>query len=373
MNRSGSSAENNLTNLLIVSYHLDRGGLEEVIRGYAAHLDRSKYALTIAYVLGGVASGEIGARGDVNMVELASTGRLGRFRKLWRVAREQRIHIVHNHFGWYGLLVGFLVGAKRVETMHNVYDWFTGAKRVGYAFYTLLAMRIIAVSDFVASGNIKYFRIIRQTKVTTIHNGIDVQHYEQAPDGGSRRVALGVGESEVVIGFVGRLEDQKGLPFLLKAAERLNKQFKNLRYVVVGSGSRDEALRAEASTLGIENMVFTGYERDVASYMKAFDVFVLPSLFEGLPMSLLEAMACHLPVVATRVGGIPEAVLEGVTGYLVDPGNVDQLVSRLAELVLRRDLRSMMGERGFERVNQEFSVKSMISKSERLYEQLLGR
>jgi len=373
MNRFASSAVSSRTSLLIVSYNLSSGGVEEVIRGYVAHLDKAKYRVIVAYVQGGAVSAEIEGRKDVRVVCLAPGGRVARFRKLWRVAREEHVQIVHNHFGWYGLVVGLLVGAARVETMHNVYDWFTGPKRIGYACYCLLASRIIAVSDFVASGNIRYFRIVRKSRVSTVHNGIDIQRFENAPRERQLRDSMGIDESDVVIGFVGRLEDQKGLPFLLKAAERLNRDFKGLKFMLVGSGSREESLKAEATALGIRNIIFAGFESDVSRYLKAFDVFVLPSLFEGLPISLLEAMASRLPVVASRVGGVPEAVVENVTGFLVEPGDADQLVRRLSELVLRSDLRSAMGEKGLLRVKQEFSVASMISKTEQIYAQLLRR
>jgi glycosyltransferase involved in cell wall biosynthesis len=266
-----------------------------------------------------------------------------------------------------------LTGAKRVETVHNVYDWFTWWQRHCYAAYCLLAHRIIAVSEIVRQFTVQHFPLIREGKVIVIHNGIDVDRFHNEAGSEQLRSELGLSGSEVVIGFVGRLEEQKGITYLLDAAHRLNEQYNNFTLIILGDGSLASALRDKAVALHLSNTLFLGFRADAARYFSAFDIYALPSLYEGLPLSVLEAMASECPVVATRVGGVPEVVKDGVTGFLVAPKKVDELVDRLQKLIQNEEMRLRMGKAGRQRVVQHFSAASMVAKTEEVYEVLLGK
>jgi glycosyltransferase involved in cell wall biosynthesis len=150
----------------------------------------------------------------------------------------------------------------------------------------------------------------------------------------------------------------------------LNGQHRNLRFLIVGDGSAKGRLEEEAKTLGLSNVEFTGHVPDVRPLLGTFDIFVLPSLYEGIPLGLLQAMAFECPVVATRVGGVPEVVVDGGTGYLIEPRDVQGLVDRLKTLSMDRSLRDTMGQAGRDRVVREFSARGMVEQTEQLYRRL---
>ena len=148
--------------------------------------------------------------------------------------------------------------------------------------------------------------------------------------------------------------------------------YPDTKVVLVGDGSLRPALTQRAAALGLANIIFAGFQRDTRAYFRLFDIFVLPSLFEGLPVSVIQAMAAGCPVVATNVGGVPEVVENGVTGLLVAPGRPDELSAALRRLIADPALRTLMSERGRERAAGEFSAQVMISSSEKIYSALLG-
>ena len=356
--------------LLIVTHTLHAGGLEEVVATYGRLLNKDRFQVTLAYIVGGSVSEELRGVPGLKLVHVNAAGRMNRFRVLLKLALQERPHIVHNHFSWYGLMVGVLAGARRVETVHNVYGWFNGFQRVLYTLQCMLANMIIAVSDGVRLYTIKSFPFIPPSKIVVVRNGIDPDHFRRSASREDARRSLGVDPYAVVIGYVGRLEKEKGLSWLLEAAVQLNGQHRNLRFLIVGDGSAKGRLEEEAKTLGLSNVEFAGHVPDVRPLLGTFDIFVLPSLYEGIPLGLLQAMAFECPVVATRVGGVPEVVVDGGTGYLIEPRDVQGLVDRLKTLSMDRSLRDTMGQAGRDRVVREFSARGMVEQTEQLYRRL---
>ncbi len=357
------------TRLLIITHHLDKGGLEEVILMYAKFLDKQRFDVAVAYRIGGVVAEEIRKLPCVRLFNYDGSTIWKRFRSLHLFAKEFKPDLVHNHFNWIGLLLGRVINAPRVETIHNTYHFLTPGQRIGYGLLSLFASRIIAVSDYVREFTLKYFPLIPSPKIIVVHNGIDLTRL-QITDREESRCSLGIGDDEFVIGFIGRLEEQKGVRYLLEAVKNLNSSFSHLKIIIVGDGALRKSLEEQASAMG--NVTFLGYQRDTAKLYSAFDVFVLPSLFEGLPVSAIEAMAAGCPVVTTRVGGVAEVVEHEVTGLLVQPENSEQLADALQRLITHPDLCSQMGANGRERAKQEFSVEMMIARTERVYHELLG-
>jgi glycosyltransferase involved in cell wall biosynthesis len=344
--------------------------LEEVIRTYATRLDRARYELAVAYRVGGVVASEIGALSGVYAFCYDAPRRRQRLLSLWRFARTFKPHIVHNHFSWYGLIVGLLVGARRVETIHNTYHWFPPVQRVLYSLYCLLASRIIAVSDHVRVFSQARFPLLRLRDLRVVHNGIVTERFESS-DAHSVRQELGIPSSNPVIGFIGRLEEQKGVTHLLQAVAELKNQFQNIRLVIAGDGTLKEQLRREAVSLGLNDVLFLGFRRDTPQLLRAFDVFVLPSLFEGLPVALIEAMAAGCAVVASRIGGVEELLTDGVTGLLVAPGSSPALAEALRRLIVQPDLRHRLGRQAQQHVTKEFSAEAMIAGTEEVYRRLV--
>jgi glycosyltransferase involved in cell wall biosynthesis len=205
-------------------------------------------------------------------------------------------------------------------------------------------------------------------RVVTIHLGIDPEKFRRRHTRNAARSALGLPADGLIIGGVGRLDEAKGFAYLLIAASRLRPEFPNLSVAIAGEGSLREKLEADAVRLGIADCVrFLGFQSDVQLVLDSLDVFTLPSLCEALGYALLEAMAAELPVVGSTVGGIPEVIVPGVTGFVVPPENPDQLTASLRKLLQNEKLRTTMGVAGRERVIRHFHERDMLNKTIELY------
>ena len=173
----------------------------------------------------------------------------------------------------------------------------------------------------------------------TVHEGVDLEHVAAAPPL-SMRETFWLPHNAPVIGCVGALVDHKGHRFLIRAAAQVVREVPDARFVILGEGERRDELTREIRDLGLErHVLLPGFRPDVLSLLKTFDVFVMPSITEGLGTSLLDAMACARPIVASRVGGIPEVVVDGETGLLVPPRDPDSLAEAIVKLLEDRAAR----------------------------------
>ncbi len=176
----------------------------------------------------------------------------------------------------------------------------------------------------------------------------------------------------MIIGTAAVLEERKGHRFLLEAAALLKREGYSLNYWFAGEGSQRETLQAQAVKLGLgENISFLGFIPEIQKFLSQIDIFVLPSLYEGLGISVLEAMAAGKPVVVTRVGGLSELVESGKSGWLVPPADPKALAASIAKLAREHDLRAGMGKNAIERVCQRFTLEQMALKNEGYYYDLL--
>jgi glycosyltransferase involved in cell wall biosynthesis len=228
--------------------------------------------------------------------------------------------------------------------------------------------KFTAVSDAIRNYIIRKARIDSQ-KIVTIHNGIGLSETKVSP---IERKEFGLSPGVAIVGVVGRLAKEKGYPYLLNAARVVIKKYPEVHFLIVGDGPQREELVKLASNLGLnDHITFTGYRRDVLSVLALFDIFALATLWEGLPVVILEAMVMAKPVVTTDVMGNPEVVINGVTGFLVPPRDPEILAERILELLKDENLRKRMGGAGRKRIEEEFTIKRTISETERLYEELL--
>jgi glycosyltransferase involved in cell wall biosynthesis len=203
-------------------------------------------------------------------------------------------------------------------------------------------------------------------KVSVIYNGISLPY---AGKGEDVRWRLGIGLDAIVIGSVARLIPSKGIQHLLDAIPLVKDYCGDIRFMIVGDGPYEGTLKMRAKDLGVEgDVIFTGYVTTVWDYLDAMDVFVLPTLSEGLGVSVLEAMAMGKPVVASNVGGIPEIIEHGQNGYLVPPGDAAALASAIIYLIKNAHLRNTFGQKGRERVMTHFSAERMVQATAQLLE-----
>ena len=296
-------------------------------------------------------------------VDISLPGRLSEF------LRNERIDVLHTH-GYKANLYGRFTGhsAAQLATCHN---WAVRTGSLGfYSVLDRLALRrvpaVVAVSDGVAARLAEFG--MRAPRVRVIPNGVDLRRFSQAAP--ALRHELNLDRCRV-IGTVTRLTPRKGLDILLDAFLAIASLQPGVALVVVGAGPLDAELKAQVSALGLTGRVyFTGARSDMPEVYASFDVFVLPSLDEGMPMSVLEAISSGIPVVATSVGAIPE-LAGGAKGWLVAPGEAQPLASALGEALQNRQEAQQRAGRAREHVEAHYSAQAMARAYLELYESLL--
>jgi glycosyltransferase involved in cell wall biosynthesis len=294
------------------------------------------------------------------------------WRRLVMLMRRERIDILHAHkFGsnlWAALL-GPLAGVPVVVAHEHTWSFEGGAVR-RFIDRRVIARRCDAVVAVSREDRRRMIDVegLRPEDVVYIPNGIPAS----PPAAGTvRRDGLGLHEDDLVVGTVGVLRRQKALHVLIQAAAILRGEFPRLRVVIVGSGPEWEALEKLIAELGLAGTVYLlGYRTDVSELLPTFDLAACSSDFEGSPLTVLEYMEAALPVVSTRVGGIPDLVEDGVNGVLVDRRDPEALARALAGLLRDPELRIAMGRRGQERRGREFDIDVTVERIEQLYEEL---
>ncbi|MFH1942970.1 MAG: glycosyltransferase [bacterium] len=291
--------------------------------------------------------------------------------KVAGLIKENRIDVVMTNL-FYADMIGAIagklanVGAIFFWEASPVPEWLWKRRLWPYMLAVRLCDRVIAVSDSTAQF-LREKRGVPADKISVIPYGVDLNRYSLSNNSDVRR-KLGIHGSDRVIGVVARLHPGKGHAYLIDAAQRIAKEFAMVKFVLVGEGDARKDLEERVRRKRLENhFLFLGYRDDVPDIIGAFDIFMLPSLHEGFPNVILEAMACGKPVVATAVGGSVEAVVDGVTGYLVPPKDSEAMQNRLLYLLKDRDLAKQMGDAGRARVEEHFSLEKQVDGFEQLF------
>lgn len=214
---------------------------------------------------------------------------------------------------------------------------------------------------------------VPENKIKVIYNGIDLKDFHNIQRGKLSELINKEITNSLVVGFVGRLIKQKGLNYLLEAAAELKKEFRKIIFVLIGDGDKKEKLEELAKKLDIQDVIyFIGRKEEAWQYMKLFDVFVLPSLSEGLPNVIIEAIVCEVPVVATKTGGISELIEDGKNGFLVEPKNSRFLSKKIRHILnLSEKERKTITENARKKIKENFSIEKMVKEYQILYEELL--
>lgn len=303
-------------------------------------------------------------------------------RSLHGIIKRERFNIVHTHgvrAGLLGRMAARLDGqCKLVHTCHTMAEdlvrgkgLLSSVKKGVYSFTdTRMASftgAVVTVSDDLRRRSMD--NGIAGRKLITIHSGVDLSQYQMLEDKAHARGKIGVPVGCKLVGTVARFTPQKNLIDFLRAAKLISREYDDVMFALVGDGPESDLLRNEAQNLGISHRtVFTGFHRDIAKILPGFDIFVLSSLWEGHPLSVLEAMAAELPVVATRVAGITETIIEGRTGYSVEPGDVEGIANAAVSLLsLPEQKLREMGMEARERAVRNFGLDRMVREIEQVY------
>lgn len=352
---------------------LEIGGLERIVCELALG-SRGVSAEVVCLMHAGVLGESLAAQGiPVHVVGMHGS-KLRSLARLCTCLRARRPSILHCHNLYahlYGALAGRICGVPHVVlTRHGT---FVPQPRLSWSLNRWLLKRthIVAVSEDI-QRIMKPFSG-RRGSLRHIANGISLEPFSRLPSRREARRALGWPEDGSVLGTVARLSEGKGHDDLLYAFELIHKACPSARLVIVGDGPTRSLIEEQIADRGLTAAVaMLGERRDVPAILAALDLFALASCDEGLPVTILEAMAAGLPVVSTNVGGIPQAVVESETGLLVPP-RMPALLAEAAVAVLKdAALARRFGLAGRKRIEEEFDSRLMVSRYESLYQELLG-
>jgi len=363
------------------------GGAERFARELALYLDPDRFERTVCMTRwserllerpAAVSAFEALRESGVELLGMRrdSWRALGAWRPLIKVLRDRPIDILHTHmFGsniW-GSVVGTLARTPVIVAHEQTWSY------EGQPLRRFLDGKVISRrSDaFICVSKEDRRRMIEiegvdPAKIVLVPNAISAPAPDDDDDGGGDvRAELGLEPDDPVVGTVCVLRPQKALDVLLRAAQLLRAEFPRLRLVIAGNGPERERLEAMTAEIGLDGSVdFLGQRNDVPALLSAFDVAVSSSDFEGTPLAVMEYMAAAKPIVATRVGGVPELIDHGVNGLLVEPRDPAALAASIAQLLRDRDYGETLGARARERQRKEFDIEAAVRRIERLYEDL---
>jgi glycosyltransferase involved in cell wall biosynthesis len=312
------------------------------------------------------------------------------WRALIKLVNHYQVQIVQTHlletFDFPVLLLRYMTSAGVVIwTFHNsnigltkdqlTHQWLLKPKRYAHNLLYRLTFPMvngaIAVSDQVKEAMLQTFGHV-EDKITVISNGVDVKRYNQPIDKAMVRSELGFSGDTPLLAMVGRLQEQKGHRYLIEAVSIILPEYPEIQVLFIGEGDLRDELQSQVETLKLGRHIhFLGSRPDVPQLLAASDVFVLPSLWEGLSMALLEAMAIGLPVVASEVSGTVQVILPNETGYLVPPRDVPALAKAIIQVLSDPARSQAMGIAARQRVEMAFSAQKQAAEHLALYRRLL--
>jgi sugar transferase (PEP-CTERM/EpsH1 system associated) len=346
---------------------LDVGGLEMMVLDLVRHADHARFEHEVVCLRG---PGELAPRfaeHGITVTALHSPGRLACFLRLTACLRRARPHVVHTHNAnphWYAALACRVAGTPVL--VHTRHGRHLGRERRHVWANTVAARASSAVVpvSLDAADEVLGPERVPAHKVVVIHNGIEIERFRAERE--TRPLVRAIS--------VARLNPVKDQPTLLRAVPLIAEAHPGFSLDIVGDGPERQGLERLRSELGLERSVrLLGHREDVAPLLAAADVFLLTSTSEGLALTLLEAMASGLPVVATDVGGNREVVVHGETGFLVPSGSPSAVAEATGRLLKNPELARAMGRSGRRRVEQSFGIRAMVGRYERLYGELLSQ
>ena len=373
-------------NILYVITKLELGGAQKQLLSLICRLDKDRYRLFLFTAKKGqLFEDALSIKGlkiepslflerPLNFIK-----DLLAFIELYFFIRKNNIDIVHTHSSKAGILGRLAAKLARVRiVIHTVHGWSFNDFQPAFTkiIFIMLERLCAGLSDkiIVVSGcDLKSGLangIGLPGKYALINYGIDYQDFRPANKG--IREELGIASDELVVGSIACLKPQKSPLDFIRIASLVNQACPGTKFILAGDGILRRKTEAAISKLKLEKQVILlGWRRDIAKFLHSIDIFVLTSLWEGMPISLLEAMAAGLPAVVTDTGGVREIISNGDTGFLVEPHNISVMAEKTIALLKDSKQRELIGERGRDSLGADFAVEKMAATTTCLYEALL--
>jgi glycosyltransferase involved in cell wall biosynthesis len=374
-------------NLLYVFDNMEFGGGERVFAQLINRLSGERYKIMVACLPTGAFIEKIeGRKVEVKSVDMRNRFNPGVILQLADLMKRENVEIVHSQGAradFFARMAAKLAGAPIVvSTVPMPVEGFdvSPIRKLIYMAFNRFSERFVdrfmVVSDALEKTMIEKHKI-EPRRVVKIYNGIEKDEYcisdmEIACRRSRFRKEFGLGDNVPVVVGIGRLVWQKGLEYFIEAIPNILKEFPEAMFLIVGEGPLKEKLKVKSEKLKVKNsLIFTGFRNDIKDVLASVDIYVMPSLLEGLPVVLLEAMAMMKPIVATKIEGIMETLENGVTGLLISPKDPQILSEAIVDLLIHKDKARQMGLAARKVVEDRFGVDIMVRKVEEVYEELL--
>jgi glycosyltransferase involved in cell wall biosynthesis len=312
-------------------------------------------------------------------VRLSESPSVHGFADLAKVIRASGAQLIHTHggtAGFYGRLAARWVGDIRtVHTYHGIHYLHDKRLRKRYMHRAIDRFLVRWTDEVICVAKSDKDLALREKlaspgHISVVYNGIDLARFEMS-EAGDRRT--GKRDDHFIVGTVGRLHEQKGHIYLLQAAALVHKAYPQVRFRIIGDGPLREWLETQSRALGVNGIVeFLGARNDVPAQLRQFDLFILPSLWEGLPYVLLEAMAAGVPIVTTDVDGVREVIADGREGIVVPSRNAHALSAAVIDLMGNGARRAGLGVKGTQVLKERFSVDAMIEQTVAVYSRAMS-
>lgn len=368
---------------------LDLGGAQQNTLHTVRHLDRALYEPVLVCGRGGMLDGEASADSSIRTVFVDSLVRdldpfhdLLALLELTKLLLAERPAVLHTHSSKAGILGRLAAALAGVPVVVHTYHGFgfhdrqPAPVKALYVFLERLCARFTDALVFVSKSNMAYAAAhgIAARETALIRSGVKLAGLPAPVEAGKLKMSAGIGMHKKLVVSVGNLKPQKNAADFVAAAAIVLAQIPEARFVFLGDGPQRAALEARAFALGLEGKVlFLGWRRDTAQWLASADVFVMTSLWEGLPRSLVEAMKSGLPSVCYATDGVTDLIEDGVNGYRVEAGDFAALASRVTAILKDEALGKRLGAAATASIGHEFDIDGMVRSQETLYERLLAK
>ncbi len=361
-------------NILHLIFSIEKGGAETYIYNLLDNAREDVNFFVICNHEGSMHEKLVNKCSHVEIIEMRNVFDIRAAKKIAHYCKSNHIHIIQTHFlreNYIGVLSKlFNPRVKVVWTTHLVVNnnWII---RFFNRIFSKFVDRIICVSKAVESSLIE--EGISKEKTQVIYNGVDT-HYFKPRERGPIREELGIGKDTLVLATVSRFKREKGHSFLIEGLKELKKYISDFKVLLVGEGEEEDFIRKKAQEYDLEDQVlFLGFRDDIPQILADTDIYISPSENEAISFSIIEALSCSVPVVATEVGGVPEIFEKGNGGILIPFGDVDRFVKAVMDLYSNRQLYDSIRSDSRNIVLDNFSQYNMLDKTYNLYWQLLDK
>lgn len=354
------------------------GGGQQHVLWLAQKFDKSKFEVEVACEPKGYLVDELGKINiKVHPINISNRLSISSLIKIYLLLKKVFPTILHTHggtAGFYGRIAAlFYSRCVIIHTYHGIH-YLNYEQSLLKKIYMSIDRILLKFTDCTICVSHKDFDsglnvgIVKKEKGMIIHNGIEVERFSTTNVNVNDIVKLKTEKDSVIVGAIGRLNFEKGHKYLIEASGSVLKNYPNVKFVLIGDGELRGSLESSAKENGVnDSFIFLGNRTDIPELLTQIDIFVLPSLWEGLPLVLLEAMAAKKAIVATNVNGIVEIIESEKEGILVPPKDPSALASAIIRLLNDKDLCARLAADGYKKVLREFSLDTMVKETENIY------